>query len=449
MAYSGVFTLLLVDDDPLIHQSFRLCLPPHWKPISATSLDEIPFERSFHAAFVDMHLEPNRPLGLNVLQRLSKEHPETELIAMSGDIRRDLMEAALKVGAQRFLGKPLQSEELLLILSKIEALSDLRQGPLRSQPGPRWIGESTASRSVLQSLAALRGEPGPVLIEGESGCGKEVAARLLHHQEEPGRPFIPVNIAALPEHLFEAELFGHVKGAFTGADRDRAGLCESAAGGDLFLDEIEALPLPLQVKLLRFLESGEVRRVGARESNRVHCRVLVAGNQPLDELVRQGKFREDLYFRLSGKCLKLPPLRERKEDIPALAEFFLTSERPRRNKSFTEDGTSALAAYHWPGNVRELKRVCEQLSLTSPLPLIREQEVRALLRQGSSSAEQAHQAPLELGRGLAALLSDYEREIIRQALALENDIEKTGQLLGISRSSLYKKIKDHGLESQE
>ncbi|HRO66793.1 MAG TPA: sigma-54 dependent transcriptional regulator [Pseudobdellovibrionaceae bacterium] len=448
MAQSGVFTLLLVDDDPLIHQSFRLCLPPHWKPISATRSDEVPFERSFHAAFVDMHLEPHQPLGLNVLQRLSQEHPETELIAMSGDLRRDLMEAALKAGAQRFLAKPLQSEELLLILSKIEALFDLRQGLTRTQPGPQWIGDGPASQKVLQSLAAFRGEPGPILIEGESGTGKEVAARLLHHQEENGRPFIPVNVAALPENLFEAELFGHVKGAFTGADRDRAGLCESAAGGDLFLDEIEALPLALQVKLLRFLESGEIRRVGARESNRIHCRVIAAGNQPLEELVRQGKFREDLYFRLSGKRLNLPPLRERKEDLRSLAEFFLRNERPRRNKSFSEDGFSALAAYHWPGNVRELKRVCEQLSLTSPLPLIREQEVEALSPRTSPRAASAI-PQMDLGRGLAALLSDYEREIIRRALALENDIEKTGQLLGISRSSLYKKIKDHGLEPQE
>lgn len=395
-----------------------------------------------------MHLEPHQPLGLNVLQRLSQEHPETELIAMSGDLRRDLMEAALKAGAQRFLAKPLQSEELLLILSKIEALFDLRQGLTRTQPGPQWIGDGPASQKVLQSLAAFRGEPGPILIEGESGTGKEVAARLLHHQEENGRPFIPVNVAALPENLFEAELFGHVKGAFTGADRDRAGLCESAAGGDLFLDEIEALPLALQVKLLRFLESGEIRRVGARESNRIHCRVIAAGNQPLEELVRQGKFREDLYFRLSGKRLNLPPLRERKEDLRPLAEFFLRNERPRRNKSFSEDGFSALAAYHWPGNVRELKRVCEQLSLTSPLPLIREQEVEALLPRTSPRAASAI-PQMDLGRGLAALLSDYEREIIRRALALENDIEKTGQLLGISRSSLYKKIKDHGLEPQE
>lgn len=442
MAATRFFSLLIVDDDSLIHQSFRLCLPPHWKPFSAKRADEIPDGRHFHAAFVDMHLSgPEKPDGLEIIKKIVHDHPTADVVAMSGDVRRDLMEAALVAGAQRFLAKPLQSEEVLLILQKMEALWDLRQNSKNS--AHRWIGESEASRKVLAQIASLKGENGPVLLEGESGCGKEVAAHLLHSQEEDARPFVPVNIAALPENLFEAELFGHVKGAFTGADRDRVGLCEAADGGDLFLDEIEALPLPLQVKLLRFLESGEIRRVGARESIKVRCRVIVASNQPLEKLVSEGKFREDLYFRLAGKKLFLPPLRERSEDVAILAKHFLDSERPRRNKSFTEDGVKALTAYSWPGNVRELKRVCEQLSLVSPLPLLRNEDVAPLLGQKTATL---HAKP-DLTQGFAPLVEGFERNVIQQALEQEKDVEKAASLLQISRSTLYKKIKDYGLET--
>lgn len=435
------FHLLIVDDDPLIHQSFRLCLPAHWKPVSATKISEIPDRGSFHAAFVDMHLVGDQPLGLQVLENLRRDRPTTELVAMSGDLGRSLMEASLKAGAQRFLGKPLQSEELLLVLRKIEALWDLRQGASRRE-GTRWIGDGAESRRIIARLASLKGEPGPVLIEGESGCGKEVVARLLHEQEDGERPLIAVNVAALPEALFESELFGHVKGAFTGADREKTGLAEAADGGDLFLDEVEALPPALQVKLLRFLESGEIRRVGSTQPTRVRCRVIAATNRPLEALVKEGAFREDLYFRLAAQRVALPPLRERADDIAALAWHFLENERPRRHKTLADDGLAALKKHPWPGNVRELKRVIERLGLSSPLPLIRAEDVAAIL--GSAPASGA--GAIDLARGLAALLEDFERAVLKKALEKEPDVEKAAALLGVSRSNLYKKIKDFQLE---
>jgi DNA-binding NtrC family response regulator len=361
---------------------------------------------------------------------------------MSGDVRRDLMESALRTGAQRFLAKPLQSEELLLVLEKLEALWDLRQGALRREGGVTWIGQSDGSKKILEKVAALKGESSPVLIEGESGTGKEVVARLLVQQEEAERPFVPVNVAALPENLFESELFGHVKGAFTGADRDKVGLIEAADGGDLFLDEIEAMPLALQVKLLRFLESGEIRRVGASRPTHVRCRVIAAGNRPLESLIQEGQFREDLYFRLAGQKISLPALRERGGDVDALAKHFLDAERPRRNKTFSDDGLAALRAYAWPGNVRELKRVCERLSLTSPLPLIRGEDVHSAFGAPASSKNE-----MDLSRGLAALVDNFEKGVIQKALEREKDVENAANLLGISRSNLYKKMKDHGLES--
>ena len=280
------------------------------------------------------------------------------------------------------------------------------------------------------------------MLEGETGTGKEVAARLLSFQEGE-RPFIAVNVAGIAENLFESEMFGHVKGAFTGADLNKIGLCEAAHGGDLFLDEIEALAPAHQAKLLRFLENGEIRRVGGKEPIQVECRVIVASNKPLEKMLRDGAFREDLYFRISGQKIELPPLRERREDIDDLVSYFLSLEHPRRNKTFSEDGLQALKEYSWPGNIRELKRVCEQLCLISPLPLIRKDDVLALLRPILSAPEQKD---IDLSKGLNILVEEFEAGVILQCLKRDPDIDKTADRLKISRSNLYKKIKEYNID---
>jgi DNA-binding NtrC family response regulator len=211
------------------------------------------------------------------------------------------------------------------------------------------------------------------------------------------------------------------------------------------LDEIEALPLSQQVKLLRFLESGEVRRVGAKNTIQVQTRVIVASNQSLKKLVAEGKFREDLYFRLNGQRIELPPLRERTEDIPELAKTFLEAERPRRNKEFSEDGLAALKEYRWPGNVRELKRVCEQVSLLAPLPFIRQQDVRALLEPTPATSDTEE---VDLSRGLNELVAEFESKIIRSCMKKYDDVEELAKFLKVSRSNLYKKIKDFKLDEE-
>lgn len=435
--------LLVVDDDDLILQSIRITLPQPWRLTGVSAQKEIPNE-SFHAAFVDMHLTGNlaRAEGVDIIKHLATLHPHLEIVAISGDLDRTLMEACLRAGASRFLAKPLSPEEILLTLEKIEALNLLREASTRTHTKASWIGQSPASVQVQRQIAALRGEAGPILIEGESGTGKEVCAQLIHSQEA-SRPFITINVAALPENVFESEFFGHVRGAFTGAEQNKMGLAEAAHGGDLFLDEIEALPLSQQAKLLRFLENGEVRRVGAKETLKVQVRVIAATNQNLNQMVKEGRFREDLLWRLNGKKLLLPPLRTRSADIPLLANHFLEFERPRRNKKLTDGAAQTLQAYSWPGNVRELKRVCEQLSLHSPLPLIRSEDVKNTLP--SEEAKIKPQA-VDLSRGLAELTAEYEAELIRQALASHKEIDDLVELLKISRSSLYKKIKDYNIE---
>ncbi len=437
--------LLVVDDDDLIIQSIRMALPPQWKMTAVNRLQDVPTDR-FHAAFVDMHLTGNieQAEGLQVVANLSKRDAHLEIVAMSGNLDNHLMEDCLKNGASRFLAKPMSSEEIRLVLDKIEALYLLQRAATRSSAtDAQWIGQSAKSEDIRRQIAQLKGEPGPILIEGESGTGKEVAARLIHSQEPDG-PLIQVNVAAIPENLFESEIFGHVRGAFTGADLNKMGLAEAAHGGDLFLDEVEALPPSVQAKLLRFLESGEVRRVGSKDTIKVRTRVIAATNQNLDELVRQGKFREDLLWRLSGKKILLPPLRTRPDDVVALAEYFLALDRPRRNKKLAPDSFELMESYNWPGNVRELKRVLEQVSLTSPLPIIRKIDLANAI-QPSATGSVGMQNPVDLKRGLHTLLGEYEKRLIEESIKTSNDMDEIARMLDISRSSLYKKIKDYNI----
>lgn len=450
--------LLVVEDDDLVLASLRLQLPPDWTITPADSPDDalnLIRERkiTWAAALVDMHLTGNLALaeGLSIVRTLRECDPHMEIIAMSGDLDRNLMEQGLKSGASRFLAKPIGAEELSVTLEKIEALLLLREaatGNAGERERIRWIGNSPASQAVARGIASLKGEAGPLLLEGESGTGKEVAALLLHQQEsDASRPFIAVNLGAVPESVFESELFGHVKGAFTGAEQNKMGLAEAAHGGDLFLDEVEALPMASQAKLLRFLESNEVRRVGGRDAIRVKVRVIAATNRSLSSMVANGEFREDLLWRLQGKTLRLPPLRERMDDLAALAEFFLQQERPKRNKKLAADAVLALQAHRWSGNVRELKRVCEQLALDSPLPLVRAEDVHACVPHiGKGANATAADRAIDFSGGLNEMVARFEADLIRRVLNMTSDVDKAAERIGISRSSMYKKMKDYGIE---
>jgi DNA-binding NtrC family response regulator len=444
------FNLLVIEDESLIIDSLKLILPKNWKMVTLSEPIIPSNSHIFHAAFVDMHLKGSLKTaeGPDVIKKILEQNSKIEVVAMSGDLSLELMEKCLKAGAGKFLAKPLLPDEVISTLEKIEALWQMRTAESRGTRQYQWYGSSQASDEIKRKIAGLRGEPGPILIEGETGTGKEVAFRLLN-QQEPNRPTVMVNIAAIPENLFESEMFGHVKGAFTGADSMKIGLAEAAHGGDLFLDEIEALPMNQQVKLLRFLETGEIRKVGAKESTIIKTRVIAASNQKLSQLVKETKFREDLLFRVSGKKLLLPPLRERKEDIPELAKQFLSLQKPRSNKMFATEAIEVLKSYTWPGNVRELKRICEQLALTAPLPIIRAEDVRPLIRgisEGSDANTTSAAATQDLTPGLAALMIIQEAEIIKQAIKQCTDVEKAAELLKISRSTLYLKMKNHNIQ---
>ncbi|MCB0350534.1 MAG: sigma-54-dependent Fis family transcriptional regulator [Bdellovibrionales bacterium] len=437
-------TLLAIDDDELILQSLRIGLPKHWRLEAIHGLSELPSKGDFTAAFVDMHLtgNTNRAEGIDVIKKLKETFPNLEIVAMSGDLDRDLMEKCLRAGASRYIAKPLNLDEVIITLDKIEALRLLQAAPFRHPDmNITWVGSSPEALHVTRQIAMLKGEDGPILIEGETGTGKEVAAQLIHSQE-PDRPLIAVNVAAIPENLFESELFGHVRGAFTGADYTKVGLAEAASGGDLFLDEIEALSLTLQAKLLRFLETGEVRRIGAKESIRIKTRVIAATNKSLEQMVKEGTFREDLLWRLCSKKIKLPPLRERKDDIAELCHWFLAKEKNRK-KELSADAVKVMQDYSWPGNVRELKRICEQLAVTSPLPIIRGEDVLHIIKP---TLDAGSVAAIDFSLGLEAIVSNYEAIVLTQALNKLNDVDEVARTLQVSRSNLYKKIKDYNIE---
>lgn len=437
-------TLLAIDDDDLILQSLKLGIPKHWRIEAVSEIHNVPTSGEYAAAMVDMHLtnQLDRAEGLEVIKKIKNHMPHLEIVAMSGDLDRDLMEKCLRAGASRYIAKPLNIHEVHLVLDKIEALLLLQAASFRHPDSKiQWIGQGPESQNVKRQIANLKGEMGPILIEGESGTGKEIAAQLIHKQEGE-RPFIAVNVAAIPENLFESEIFGHIRGAFTGADQSKIGLAEAAHGGDLFLDEIETLSPTLQAKLLRFLESGEMRRIGAKENIKVNTRIIAATNKNLEQMAQKGEFREDLLWRLSSKKIVLPPLRQRKMDIHELALWFLSHDKNRR-KELADEALLVMKDYDWPGNVRELKRVCEQLQLISPLPVIRREEVLKIISPKLSSMGMKK---IDFNAGLEKIMTEFEAEVIEQALKQYKDVDEVSRVLNVSRSNLYKKIKDFNID---
>ncbi|MFZ3230545.1 MAG: sigma-54 dependent transcriptional regulator [Pseudobdellovibrio sp.] len=438
--------LLIVEDDQILATSLKLMAPDGFKVFISQKIEFIPDHVFFHAGLVDMHLhvKPGEAAdGPLVIQKLIKQNPQMEIVAMSGHLDRALMEKAIKAGAQRFLAKPLLAEEVIAVLEKIEAYWKLRQFSYEKFSAKNnLIGSSSATDSLRKKIAQLKMEKTAILIEGETGTGKEVVAQLIN-QQEGQRPFVSVNCSAVTDTLFESEFFGHAKGAFTGADSNKIGFCEAAHGGDLFLDEIEALPLNQQAKLLRFLESGEFKKVGGKDSQYSAVRLIAASNIPLKKLIQEKKFREDLYFRLSSNLIEISPLRDRTADIEDLATYFIDKEKPKRNKEFDADAIQALKSYAWPGNVRELKRICEQLVLISPLPSIRETDVRAFLY---GSKQESASVQYDTNQSLEIFLKTKEKEFIEHSLQQTKDVEKSSELLKVSKSNLYKKIKELGIQ---
>ncbi len=421
-------------------------------PDGATALRTLE-QGLYDAALLDLRM-PGLT-GIEVLTQIRQASPETQVIILTGHATVDTAVQALRLGAFDYLTKPCKWAELEMILNRVSERRDMAnkttalETRLKAAEGmPLLIGETPAMQQVRRLIDTIAPTDASVMILGETGTGKELVARSLHEKSRRAdRAFIPVNCGALPENLVESELFGHRKGAFTGADTHRKGLFEVANGGTLFLDEVGELDKSVQVKLLRFLESGEIRRVGENEPFRVDVRVLCATNRALREMVANEQFREDLFFRINTFEIYLPPLRERKHDIAALANHLLTRHAARRGlteSAITPESIELLAGHEWPGNIRELANMIERATILAGNSPILPEHLPAQLPIRSKSHQSAG-SPLggphfQIPEGNPTL-RDIEMKYIQTILEKHNGNKPAASReLGISLKTLYNKI---------
>jgi len=390
--------------------------------------------------------------GLALLEELRAAGVKTPVVLISGQANVEMAVRAVKLGALDFLEKPISSDKLLVTVENALRLSRLEEEnrELRHRLGKHeLIGGGPAMQRLMAQIDRVAQSETRVCILGETGTGKELVARAIHDRSpRGGGPFVTLNCAAVPAELIESELFGHEKGAFTGAAARHAGKFEQADGGTLFLDEIGDMPVAMQAKLLRVLEEGEVERVGGDKPVRVNVRVLVATHRNLEELVKQNAFRRDLFHRIFVFPLALPPLRERPEDFPGLAAHFarqVATLNGWKVKEFSPAAIDELKRYSWPGNVRELRNVVERLALLAADDTISAEDVRLALPATDSGAAQAG-----AGSGtLAARVEAFEKEVLVAELRRHNfHMTNVARALGLERSHLYKKCQQLGIDLQ-
>jgi DNA-binding NtrC family response regulator len=444
--------LLIVDDDvntlASLARAFRLAGHEATVCDNAARALELAGSGHFDLIFSDVVMPVKD--GLSLLEDLRAAGIATPVVMMSGQAHIAMAVRATKLGAADFLEKPLSTDKLLLTLGNVLKLARLEEEnrQLRERVGKHHIvWASDIMRRVMAQVERVAASETRVCILGETGTGKELIARTLHERSaRAGGPFVTLNCAAVPAELIESELFGHEKGAFTGAATRHTGKFEQAHQGTLFLDEIGDMPLAMQAKLLRVLEEGEVERVGGDRAIRVDARVIVATLRNLDELVEEGRFRQDLYHRIYVFPLLVPPLRERAEDIPSLVAHFarqVSEQNGWKEKRFTAKAISRLQAYGWPGNVRELRNVVERLLLLAD----DEVDTAAVELALPVAARAARPATVPGAGTLAARVESFERETVLAELGRHGGrMSETAKALGLERSHLYKKCQQLGID---
>src|SRR3989442_634488 len=446
--------LLVADDQPDILEALKLLLKAEGFDVETAASPRAVLAaveaRDFDALLVDMNYTRDTTSGaegLDLLSRVQGLESPPPVVVMTAWASIDGAVEAMRRGARDYVEKPWDNRRLLATMrTQVELGRALRKSQrleienrtLRREGLPELIAESPAMEPVLRLMERVGPSDANVLILGEHGTGKEVVARWLHAASaRTDRPLIAVNLGGIPDGLFESELFGHVRGAFTDAKTDRVGRFDLAEGGTLFLDEIANLPLPQQAKLLRVLETGEYERVGSSKTQRVNVRVISATNSDIHAEATAGRFRQDLLFRLNTVEVRLPPLRERREDIPLLASHFGRRHAARYRKrisGFTADAMQALRTYPWPGNVRGLDHTIERAVLMAEDSSVRAHDLG--LGTGANGATPPDQMSLE----------DVERGLIEKALArASGNVSDAAKPLGPSRSALYRRLKRHGL----
>jgi DNA-binding NtrC family response regulator len=445
--------ILIVDDEPNIRQGLAEALAGQGYEIEQADSGEAALERlglsSFDLVLVDMVMEGMD--GIDLLQEINRLWPQSEVVIITAHGTIETAVKALKEGAYDYLTKPINVKRFRSYVHNILRAQELEEEnrrlreQLRTQEEySQLIGRSEKLLTILEMIDQLAPTDVTLLIEGESGTGKELVANAIHQKSGRGQePFISVNCGALPRELIGSELFGHEKGAFTGASQQKQGRFELAHSGTLFLDEIAEMDLEAQVTLLRILEEGRFRRVGGTREIEVDVRVIAATNKSLQEQVGEKRFREDLFYRLNVVRMSLPPLRERREDVQLLALHFLDTFSVKYHKSdlqFAPEMSARFADYHWPGNIRELKNCIERAVILAKDPIIGLDLLPERLQQESSLSDVSG-----LSAGLS--LAEVEKEMIRQTLEHTGGHRKrTAQMLGISERDLYYKLKKYQLK---
>jgi len=449
--------LLLVDDDPntlaSLSRAFRMAGHEATVCDNASRAAELLRTESFDLILSDVVM-PGKS-GLELLEDLKKAGVKTPIILISGQANIEMAVKATKLGALDFLEKPLSADKLLVTVENALRMSRLEEEnrELRYRLGKHeLVGSGPAMKKLIAQIERVAPSETRVCILGETGTGKELVARAIHEKSpRHENPFITLNCAAVPAELIESELFGHEKGAFTGAAGRHVGKFEQADGGTLFLDEIGDMPVAMQAKLLRVLEEGEVERVGGDKPIRVNVRVVVATHRNLESLVKQNAFRSDLFHRIYVFPLTLPPLRERPEDFPDLVAHFarqVAAQNGWKDKIFTEEAIAELRKYGWPGNVRELRNVVERLALLAADDNVSTADVRLVLPTSDSASSGASGSSSGMGT-LAERAEAFEREVMLAEIRRHNfHMTNVARVLGLERSHLYKKCQQLGIDLQ-
>ncbi len=448
--------LLLVDDDPStlasLSRAFRLAGHEATVCDNASRALDLIRNEAFDLILSDVVMPGKN--GIEFLEDLKKAGVKIPVVLVSGEANIEMAVRATKLGAMDFLEKPLSTDKLLVTLENALRLSRLQEEnrQLRDRLGKHeLVGSSPAMTKLLAQIDRVAVSETRVCILGETGTGKELVARAIYEKStRHENPFVTLNCAAVPAELIESELFGHEKGAFTGAAAKHLGKFEQADGGTLFLDEIGDMPVAMQAKLLRVLEEGEVERVGGDKPIRVNVRVLVATHRNLEDLVKQNAFRRDLFHRIYVFPLLLPPLRDRLEDFPVLIEHFarqVAAQNGWKEKIFAKDAIDELRRYAWPGNIRELRNVVERLVLLAGEEPVAAADVRLVLPSSHGTAIAGDAAP---GTGtLAERTEQFEREVLLAEIHRQNfHMTNVARAMGLERSHLYKKCQQLGIDLQ-
>lgn len=442
--------VLVVEDEPSLQLALHdLLVEAGFSPAVAGTLAQAKRElqaSSWEVVLCDMRLPDGHGLDLLTVANHLADPPAVVFLTAYGTVEQAV--EAMKRGAADFLTKPFDDDHLLAVLRRnVEFVRLRRRVAELERAEERPVGVSPAFTAALELAATVAPTDVTVLLEGETGTGKEVVARFIHQRSPRAQgPFVAVNCAAIPETLLEAELFGYERGAFTGALRSRAGRFEEASGGTLFLDEVGEMSLSVQAKLLRVLQDQKLERLGSNRTVSVDVRIVAATQKDLAKEVAQGAFRQDLYYRLKVVPITLPPLRERREDIPLLAAHFARTFARKYNRAFelSPELLACLAELSWPGNVRELLHLVERLAVTCPAPVVRPEHLPREYRSPSAAG------PQSAGGTLAQQLREFERQVIRQALAEAGaNRSRAAESLGISRKTLWKKLRLYGLGDDE